>query len=380
MNTHNDDGEEYKTITSTLSSFYNFYNYQINKLIKPRISKFEILSNQDKQLLLWYQKHTEYIQQCIMINKDFTEKLAVEVSTEWGVDSKTPHSWSEPTIEQFEMTQLILLQLTREWSEEGLKERKNSHNLIMNQLNSKFPNYIDRQNKKILVPGCGLGRLVFELICQGFNTEGNDNNYHMLFTFSYILKNCDLPFEISIFPFLDNSLTNFSKRQFQIRPIILPDISPIQKLNELNLERKGKIPYNDLISITAGSFIDLYGTFNVTDPKEIKDLKSSNKNKFDVVVTEFFLNTGNMIEYIKTINNTLAVGGIWINYGPITEENNKYGIDLTKEDLSELITNLGFKFLEKNDFEDSYFNNDNSLIENKQICEFWSCEKINDLT
>ncbi|KAI5957154.1 hypothetical protein KGF54_000082 [Candida jiufengensis] len=376
MSNNDTNDQEYQNITSTLSSFYKFYEYQLEKLVKPRIHKFEILPKQDQQLLLWYQKHTEYIQECIHINRIFTQKLAMDAAQDWGIPLEH-EIWAPASQKQFELTQLILLQLTREWSEEGLKERKNSYNLIMNQLNDKFPNFLERSTKKILVPGCGLGRLVFELICQGFNTQGNDNDYHMLFTFNYILKNCDLPFNLSIFPYLDNSLTNFTKRQFQIRPIIIPDISPIEKLNELNKKYNGEVPYNDLISITAGSFIDLYGKVLESDSKEAQQLKLQNKNQFDIVVTEYFLNTGNMIEYIKTINNCLSTNGIWINYGPITEENNKDNeIDFTKEDLGELITKLGFQFLERSDFKDSYFSNDSSLSTNTQTCEFWICEKI----
>ena len=38
--------------------------------------------------------------------------------------------------------------------------------------------YINNKNKsEILVPGCGLGRLVYELYSRGYQVEGNEFSY-----------------------------------------------------------------------------------------------------------------------------------------------------------------------------------------------------------
>lgn len=41
----------------------------------------------------------------------------------------------------------------------------------------------------VLVPGCGLGRLVFELVKRGLGAEGNELTYFMLFGSNFII-NC----------------------------------------------------------------------------------------------------------------------------------------------------------------------------------------------
>ena len=41
---------------------------------------------------------------------------------------------------------------------------------------------------KILVPGCGLGRLVYELVRVGFGAEGNEVTYFMLFGSNFIIN------------------------------------------------------------------------------------------------------------------------------------------------------------------------------------------------
>ncbi|KAG7660991.1 uncharacterized protein J8A68_005511 [[Candida] subhashii] len=120
------------------------------------------------------------------------------------------------------------------------------------------------------------------------------------------------------------------------------------------------------MSITAGSFIDLYGppdlqaspTYSV-DPTVV-ELREANKESFDVVVTSFFLDTAsNIIEYIKAISYCLKKDGIWINFGPLLwhfegdhnvtmGEGNvpiiRKGLELSRDDLIELIENLGFVF------------------------------------
>lgn len=48
--------------------------------------------------------------------------------------------------------------------------------------------YLHKKDR-VLVPGCGLGRLALELIEAGFNTQGNEVTYFMLYGSNFIL-NC----------------------------------------------------------------------------------------------------------------------------------------------------------------------------------------------
>ena len=60
----------------------------------------------------------------------------------------------------------------RDWSKLGQAERDLAYGPVLSALENEFP--ADRENIKVLVPGCGLGRLVWECYSRGFNTEGPD--------------------------------------------------------------------------------------------------------------------------------------------------------------------------------------------------------------
>lgn len=62
---------------------------------------------------------------------------------------------------------------------------------IIEEIKKYFPNYI-KENKrvKILVPGAGLGRLVFEFASMGYASQGNEFSYFMLIASDLMLNNC----------------------------------------------------------------------------------------------------------------------------------------------------------------------------------------------
>jgi carnosine N-methyltransferase len=47
--------------------------------------------------------------------------------------------------------------------------------------------YLKKKNR-VLVPGCGLARLALELVEAGFDTQGNEVTYFMLFGSNFILN------------------------------------------------------------------------------------------------------------------------------------------------------------------------------------------------
>lgn len=176
-------------------------------------------------------------------------------------------------------------------------------------------------------------------------------------------------------------------------------MAPFAVLSELK-EKTPSIAYEELMSITAGSFLELYGpnkpSDTLNDPAAI-ELKNSSKDSFDVVVTNFFLDTAsNIIEYVRAINHVLKNGGRWINFGPllwhfegdynvsyINREDNvsipdiKKGLELSREDLLELIKNMGFDFVKhESDIESTYCKDIKLLGSFVFKCEYWVCIKV----
>lgn len=391
-----DEGEQI-ALTASLLSFFNFYKSQFENIIKPRLIKYGAMTETEKGLLPWYQEHTDNLKLCIGINREFTENLATSIAQEWGVVGNHLN-WSPATSAEYDITSTTLLQLTREWSDEGQKEREISFSYILSELEQMYPELSSRQNVRILNPGCGLGRLVLELVMRGFWTQGNEISYHMLLTSSYILNSCQFPHSCTIFPFLAKS-SHLVKRVYQTRGVTLPDVAPFAILNELS-EKFPNIPYGELMSITAGSFVELYGAerpeTNLSDPAA-NEVRRSSEASFDVVVTNFFLDTAsNIIDYIKAIHNVLKQGGKWINFGPLLwhfegdynvtyvrrGENSsvpdiKKGLELSREDLVELIKKLGFAFAKHESGIESSYCKDVKLLGSFVFkCEYWVCEKL----
>ncbi|ODV80273.1 putative trehalase [Suhomyces tanzawaensis NRRL Y-17324] len=395
------DIEEYKALTSTLLAFYNFHKWEFEQLIKTRTIKYNSLTAEERELIPWYLQHIEDLKQCIGINQEFTQNLAIAISKDWGV-SPDPSGWEPATTNEYDKVRSTLLQFAREWSSDGVPEITVSHFKIIEELEQIYPNLEERQNVKILNPGCGLGRLVLELVKKGFWCQGNEFSYHMLLASNFILNHCTFAHNYSIFPYLHKA-SHLVKRLNQIRPVTIPDCSPTE-IHELSTKNP-TIPYQELMSMTAGSFVDLYGPENLTELDTYSkdpianDFRTTNENNFDVLVTTFFLDTAsNIIDYLKTFHYCLKPGGTWINFGPLLwhfedDQNMLYiqrrdgdtyqkvpsimtGLELSRDDLIALIEKMGFDFEKRESgIETSYSGDIKALGSFVYKCEYWVCKK-----
>lgn len=381
-----EDIEEYKALTKTLSAFYNFHQWQTKEVVAPRVARYASFTDADKELLPWYSKHTLDLQECVSINQQFTQQLALAIAQDWGV-SPDPSQWARALASDYDKVRFTFLQLAREWSDDGAKERE-AYSIITKELEEMYPDINARQNIKILNPGCGLGRLVMELIKRGFWCQGNEFSYHMLLTLSFILNHCRMIHSYSIMPYLHKA-SNLVKRLHQIRPITIPDINPLE-IHELQKENP-QIPYDDLMSMTAGSFTDLYGPGDLSisdtysNDRTAADFRASTTGTFDCVVTCFFLDTApNIIDYIKTIHSCLKQNGTWINFGPllwhfenpILPDLDNRGLELSREDLYDLVKKLGFTFKKReSELPTTYSGDPKSLGSYVYKCEYWVCVK-----
>lgn len=71
--------------------------------------------------------------------------------------------------------QAVLHSLHREWSHAGAKERDGTFKVLVDELKRRLPiNESNSYKYKVLVPGCGLGRLPLEIAASGYNCQGNE--------------------------------------------------------------------------------------------------------------------------------------------------------------------------------------------------------------
>lgn len=277
-------------------------------------------------------------------------------------------------------------QLYRDWSHEGAAERKACYDPVIQDVVKAFWHFPSKYDIKILVPGAGLGRLVFELCRRGYTVEGNEISYHQLIASNWVLNHTIKGQQFDLYPFaLDFS--NVISREHQLRKVKVPDVHPGSTLEDVFGHTTANAA--DRMSMTAADIITLYGD-------------EDHKDVFNAVVTVYFIDTApNIIRYIETIRNCLQDGGVWINLGPLlwhfadrapSEEHPSKrageprqksgieepgGIELTDEEVLILIENMGF-FVEKREIRNDgsgYIQNPESMLHNVYRTSHWIARK-----
>ena len=189
----------------------------------------------------------------------------------------------------------------------------------------------------MLFRSAGLGRLAYEIASLGFNCEGNEFSYFMLFTSYYILNGSDVNNQQKIFPWILETCNLISFND-QIKQVTIPDIQP--DLGERQM------------SMVAGDFTELY-----RDKIE----------EYDSLVSCFFIDTAhNIIEYIRLIHSVLKKNGKWINEGPLLYHfngDNSLSIEMTWEEVKHIILSFGFKIEKEQIIKTRYCQRPNSLLD-----------------
>jgi carnosine N-methyltransferase len=286
-------------------------------------------------------------------------------------------------------------QFYRDWSEEGLVERSKCFDPVIAAMQAEFdlrkeakPGS-DRSAMQVLVPGAGLGRLVFDICRAGFSVEGNEISYHELMASSLILNHTQKAGQFKIAPFA-LSCSNHISRTDQLRTVSIPDVHPGSELASKN---ESKVPAHERMSMATGDFCILYS-------------QPDSKDSFDAVATVFFIDTApNVIRYIEAVKNCLKPGGLWINLGPLlwhhaprkddddddADEEHKRrragvgdagigdpgSVELTNEEVLALIEHFEFT-IEKHEsgvFETGYMTNTRSMLQSNYRPAFWIARK-----
>ncbi|RVX74400.1 hypothetical protein B0A52_01526 [Exophiala mesophila] len=192
-------------------------------------------------------------------------------------------------------------QFYRDWSTEGFKsEVEPLLSIILSDLEaylaSQEPRKGNSAGPSILLPGAGLGRILFELCMKGYCTTGNEISYHQLIASNFILNCTQRPHQFPIYPFATN-FTNVISRSNQLKRVTIPDIHPATAISQC--------PNPGEMNMTAGDFVLSYSNVE-------------SRENFDAIVSVFFIDTApNLIRYIETVWNCLKKGGYWINIGPL---------------------------------------------------------------
>jgi carnosine N-methyltransferase len=282
-----------------------------------------------------------------------------------------------------------LRQFYRDWSTEGAKERDLCYGPVLRDLSDEF-NDKQKSGLKILIPGAGLGRLVFEVCMAGYDAEGNEISYHQLLASSWVLNHTTTSNYLPLYPFVAQ-FSNLVSREQQLRRIMIPDVAP--SISFAERDRSERTGPKGTMSMTAADFVVLYG-----DPVH--------QGAFHAVVTVFFIDTApNLIRYIETIRHCLVKGGIWINLGPLLwhfneQESDQRGesedtksarnykdkvgigepgsVELTEEEAVCLVQSMGFQ-MEKHEIQEAeygYIQDPESMLQHMYKVSHWVARKV----
>ena len=287
-------------------AFYSMPREDWELLARPPFSYLDVLNKVDDGI----DKNSELAWSIFSSGLD-----SFGISPAGASDAKDPEWRGMATQNDLEKARSTLRQFYRDWSLEGSTEREACYGPVIKAL---FEERSLRSGDvmRVLVPGAGLGRLVFDLCCEGFVTEGNEISYHQLLASSYILNMCPQAQAHTLFPWV-HSFSNHRNRANHLQSVLVPDIHPATALHAI--EAPGDM------SMSASDFLCLYSS-------------EDQKDTFDAVATVFFLDTApNIIRYIKAIHNCLRTGGLLINVGPLLWhfENNAPGGHIRDGDSSQ---------------------------------------------
>ena len=291
------------------------------------------------------------------------------------------------TAHHLDKARSTLRQFYRDWSAEGADERQACYGPVWRDLETEFLHVTDKEDVKVLVPGAGLGRLVFEICLRGYVVEGNEISWHQLIASNWVLNFTAQGKTHDLYPFAAE-FSNVAHRSHQLQRVHVPDIRPGSAFAEAS--ESTQIPCTERLGMSIGDFIGVYS-------------KSERKDEFDAIVTVFFIDTApNVIRYIETVRNCLKSGGVWTNLGPLlwhfedrapTRQDNQghlgasrlepTGIEepgsfeLTDEELLLLVERMGFDIV-RHAFEDQeagYVQNPTSMLQNKYRPSHWVARK-----
>ena len=321
--------------------------------------------------------------------KSATDLETPESSSSGGADGEAQKliGWRDTAKpSDIDKVRSTIRQLYRDWSHEGSAERKVCYDPVIRDVVKAFWHSPCKNDVKILVPGAGLGRLVFELCRRGYTVQGNEISYHQLIASNWVLNHTTRGQQFDLYPFA-LEFSNVVSREHQFKKVKVPDVHPESVLEDVF----GYATANaaDRMSMTAADFVVVYGD------EEHKDM-------FNAVVTVYFIDTApNLIRYIETIRNCLQVGGLWVNLGPLlwhfadrapSEEHHseraegpreKIGIEepgafeLTDEEVLILIERMGFD-IEKREISNGgagYIQNPESMLQNIYRTSHWIAKK-----
>ncbi|KAM7347967.1 carnosine N-methyltransferase unmet isoform 2-T2 [Cochliomyia hominivorax] len=355
MLTPEEEETEKKHLEKIVSALRLYRKYSLARVNKTEWNLNQ-LPKRHQKMLTKYRQHLSALRDCIDKNQQvISEMLCENPLRDSSMTSNRKVDEHAAKIRHIDMenAQSTLKAIARDWSEEGSEERQQSYKPIIDAVEHYFdPKDCNVDQIKILVPGCGLGRLSYELACRGYECEANEFSYFMLIASNFVLNNCSRENMYTLHPWVHQHDNNLHRAD-QVAAVRFPDVCPLKN------RPKG------VLSVVAGDFLEVYKTPAI----------------YNCVATCFFIDcANNVVDFIETIYHILVPGGIWINLGPLlyhfSDIQNEESIEPTFEDIMLVINSVGFEVLgSKTGVRTKYAQNPQSMLKSEYESLFWICRK-----
>ena len=205
-----EDEEEQLHFEKIVNSFKLYGEFYLRRLHATRQFCRRMPPDQQRRLTP-YTRHLNEIEKCINFNSSLMQELVKDAECMFlnreslmpGRRPEAARKATEPSPADMEKTACVLRQVVREWSHEGREERSQSFSVILDAIERHLGSRkSSRRETRVLVPGAGLGRLVFEVAKRGFAAEGNEYSMFMLIASHFIINKCRGVDVARVYPFV----------------------------------------------------------------------------------------------------------------------------------------------------------------------------------
>ncbi|KAF1347829.1 N2227-like protein-domain-containing protein [Delphinella strobiligena] len=390
------DPDERRVLYAALDAFRQYRQAAHFNITHLRRQSFYSLPSAHMSLLsaapFNLNKTFDAVDAAIDANADISDAILEVGLASYGIPPENTEWKGTATASDMDKARSTIRQFYRDWSMEGAAEREACYGPILAALNRSCAHLTpaQRSHTHVLVPGAGLGRLVFEVNRAGYAVEGNEISYHQLFASNWILNHTRAAGAHDLHPWA-LSFSNHTHRAHQLQKIAIPDVHPGTALAEASERLRSEIHAYERMSMASGDFCVLYKSPEYSD-------------FFDAVTTCFFIDTApNLIAYIETVRHCLRSGGVWINLGPLlwhfesgsapgsntpgreksSSSNQNRGIgeagsfELADEEVVELLRHFGFDVVEHEPIgvETGYIQDPRSMLQYIYKPSFWMARK-----
>eukprot|EP01062_Namystynia_karyoxenos_P074431 TRINITY_DN7131_c0_g1_i1.p1 TRINITY_DN7131_c0_g1~~TRINITY_DN7131_c0_g1_i1.p1 ORF type:complete len:461 (+),score=161.41 TRINITY_DN7131_c0_g1_i1:75-1385(+) len=347
---------------------FRYYRESSMGIMRRRKGHFDALHPKYKEMLGDHAPTFERWEKCVVANAEFLEAIAQASDRLFSCyfpQGKIRELQEAPTPLDIDKVFSTLKQFVRDWGAEGLQERESAYRPIYEALEQHWPDRAARHAVRVLVPGTGLSRLAFEISLRGFFTQGNEFSHHMLVSGHFLLNQLKRRECVTVHPFVDQTV-NVYDREEQFRPILIPDLCPMEAVNELQAQglQQGEF------SMVAGDFLEVYN-------------KPEEEGTWDCVASCFFVDTAhNIFEYVETFHRILKKGGLWVNLGPLlyhfSDDLSEQSVDLAFNELRHVVQAFGFRITEERRQLCTYTANEASMKGTVYNCVYFTAIKEGD--